>query len=96
VPAVRFKLPPAVFILLSLLPADKPRLYPFPEVLLFNVQLLFAAPVKFRAPALVTANVPDVVVDNVKGPDPTVTVSPPVDGPVTVLAVVPLKVKFPP
>ena len=95
-PAVRFKLPPAEFKLLSLLPADKPRLYPFPEVLLFNVQLLFAAPVKFRAPALVTAKVPDVVVESVKGPDATVIVNPPVDGPVIVLAVVPLKVMLPP
>ena len=58
--------------------------------------VLAEAPVRFNAPALVTAKVPDVVVDSVSGPDATVAVNPPVVGPVIVLAVVPLKVRFPP
>ena len=62
----------------------------------FTFHVLAEAPVRFNAPALVTAKVPDVVVDSVSGPDATVAVNPPVVGPVIVLAVVPLNVRFPP
>lgn len=55
-----------------------------------------ATPVRFKAPALVTATVPEVVVDKVRGPEVVLTVKPPVAGPVTVRAVVPEKVKPPP
>ena len=41
-------------------------------------------------------SVPEVVVDRVKGPDATLTVSPPVPGPVIVLAPVPEKVTLSP
>lgn len=51
-----------------------------------------AAPVRLSAPADVTARVPEVVVRNVSGPVPTVTVKPPVLGPVIVWAAVPLNV----
>lgn len=59
-------------------------------------QVELAAPVRFRAPADVTAKTPDVVVDRVSGPDATVIVKPPVEGPVMVRALVPLKVMLPP
>ena len=58
--------------------------------------MLLAAPeVKFNAPAEVTARVPEVVVDNVRGPEVTPTVRPPVDGPTMLRAVVPEKVMLP-
>ena len=42
-----------------------------------------AAPVRARAPAEDSERAPDVVVDKVNGPEPTVSVSPPL-GPVIV------------
>ena len=58
-------------------------------------QVLAAAPVRLRAPAEVTARVPEVVVLRVSGPEATVTLRPPVVGPVMVRALVPLKVWLP-
>ncbi len=55
-----------------------------------------AAPVILSAPAEVRLSVPEVVVDRLNGPLATVTVSPPVLGPVSVRAVVPENVTFPP
>src|ERR1700676_5146009 len=55
-----------------------------------------AAPAKIKAPAEVIAIVPEVVVDKVNGPEATVSVRPPVLGPVIVRAVVPEKVWLPP
>ena len=49
-------------------------------------------PVKFKAPALVTARVPLVVVLKVNGPAASVTVKPPAPGPVMDLAATPEKV----
>ena len=51
-----------------------------------------AVPDKFKAATLVIASVPLVVVLKVNGPLSTVTVKPPVDGPVIFLARIPEKV----
>ena len=59
-----------------------------------NVQVEAAPAERFKAPAEVRDKVPEVVVDKVKGPEPTVMVKPPVEGPVIVLAVVPEKVRL--
>src|SRR5262249_31583612 len=58
-------------------------------------QVLAAAPVKFKAPAEVTARVPEVVVFTVRGPAVTLIVRPPVPGPVIFRAVVPENVRSP-
>ena len=59
-------------------------------------QVEAAAPVRARAPAEDSERAPDVVVDKVNGPEPTVSNKPPVLGPVMDLAVVPEKVILPP
>lgn len=51
---------------------------------------------KLKLPAEFKASAPEVVVETVKGPEVTLTVNPPVEGPVIVLADVPEKVRFPP
>ena len=75
------------------------------EAPLVAVKLREVAPVMAKAPpevdqveaaAPVIVKAPDVVVVRLKGPEATVIVSPPVPGPVIILAVVPLKVKLPP
>ena len=61
-----------------------------------RLKLEAAAPVRLRAPAEVTANVPEVVVDRVRLPPVSLIVKPPVVGPVIVRAVVPENVTSPP
>lgn len=67
-----------------------------PKTLAPNPQVELAPAVKFKAPAELRDRVPEVVVDKVNGPESTVSVKPPVEGPVIVLAETPEKVTLPP
>ena len=61
-----------------------------------RVQVEAEAAERFRAPAEVRVRFPEVVVERANAPESTVSVKPPVEGPVIVRAVVPEKVRLPP
>lgn len=91
--------PLMVFVVVAAVMAPAVLTVKFDEVtaklLAPTFKVLAAPPLRFNAPALETVSVPEVVVDRLRAPVATVTLRPPVDGPVSVRAAVPLKTTLP-